>query len=830
MLDPKSAQDAAREQKNEQLRQVGLAQGMVEFGRSFSDGKSVSTVETEKSRIILHELEPGWWILAVSRDVYHPEICLIADNTYQSINLTILPGTIKTPATKGKAAGEQRTIEYSSREVKPPVLLLGDLLQAHSIFLLHHASSLSALFARTKRSKFMTTLGRYWDMFLSTWNVLMHGNPANSLYGGIKIAACGELGMGAGEAGEGARGRGEREVLEGFVGRVDGLVDMIVSKFGDGGLSPESETNAGKDTQPRTKPTEPWLGSGDDPAAEDGAIFLGTGALSRKSLRDVSHWVEDLYRWGPHAYGVMDNTTAHRRNRKSRGTLRTRQKELSPAAQEDSGREHEVSLRNGAPRRPSTLRQGSTRTVSPTPTGEGDPPGEHKTKESRPDPVQRQSSQTNTDSDSNKSSTFVQYLKFGYGTHWSVSGTSSKDKPPGEPPAAERNPPIVADVSAKDAASNGLANVDGTSEKPMDVRDDSAGHYLIGLMGDIEGEVEEDLPNADADIHTLFGNNDSYNSRLHLRTLTVELEREKIARDGKAELSADLGNTDDDRVPPKTPGSEPIAESTASFEIEDRNKTKELQVVVYVNRPFIFVLLFELRTFALGLSSLYRSLHYQFGPLIKPLLAATSLQASKPDINSNDTGGPNNPIYDLVWDPELLTVTSTIPNIPDPYQSLSKSYQPSPWSRIEALNTHMQILNTYTATTDSIEMERTCKTSRGWWVVWTRVPGLEPKTPGHTDENGVDSPRASGLTSGASGLKSGPAHPFLETASNTPTGKEIFLIRRASDNVGARSSSIFASGSSGGRDTGWAAGPGRLAQGIGIDTKSYIESLLNLHR
>jgi hypothetical protein len=69
VLDPKSAQDAAREQKNEQLRQVGLAQGMVEFGRSFSDGKSVSTVETEKSRIILHELEPGWWILAVSRDI-----------------------------------------------------------------------------------------------------------------------------------------------------------------------------------------------------------------------------------------------------------------------------------------------------------------------------------------------------------------------------------------------------------------------------------------------------------------------------------------------------------------------------------------------------------------------------------------------------------------------------------------------------------------------------------------------------------------------------------------------------------------------------------------
>lgn len=57
--------EALREEKNDQLRKVGLAQGMVEFGRSFSSGQSVDTVETEKSRIVLHELEAGWWVLAV---------------------------------------------------------------------------------------------------------------------------------------------------------------------------------------------------------------------------------------------------------------------------------------------------------------------------------------------------------------------------------------------------------------------------------------------------------------------------------------------------------------------------------------------------------------------------------------------------------------------------------------------------------------------------------------------------------------------------------------------------------------------------------------------
>jgi hypothetical protein len=56
----------SKEERHERLRQIGLAQGMVEFGRSFSGGKPVDTIDTERSRVILHELEPGWWILAVS--------------------------------------------------------------------------------------------------------------------------------------------------------------------------------------------------------------------------------------------------------------------------------------------------------------------------------------------------------------------------------------------------------------------------------------------------------------------------------------------------------------------------------------------------------------------------------------------------------------------------------------------------------------------------------------------------------------------------------------------------------------------------------------------
>lgn len=56
----------SQEERNEQLRQIGLAQGMIHFGRDFADGEAVDSIDTERARVVIHELEPGWWILAVS--------------------------------------------------------------------------------------------------------------------------------------------------------------------------------------------------------------------------------------------------------------------------------------------------------------------------------------------------------------------------------------------------------------------------------------------------------------------------------------------------------------------------------------------------------------------------------------------------------------------------------------------------------------------------------------------------------------------------------------------------------------------------------------------
>jgi hypothetical protein len=617
----------------------------------------------------------------------------------------------------------------------------------------------------------------------------MHGNPANNLYRAIKIAACGELGMGVGEE---ERGSGEREVLEGFVGRVDGLVDVIVSKFGVGDPSRDAEkTPTEKDIQRRTKPTEPWLGSGDDPAAEDGAIFLGTGALSRKSLRDVSHWLEDLYRWGPQAYGVIDNPISNRRAKESKNREGSKQTESSSRTRQSSRYVYAETSHNDAPEESSP---GPMNILLPTPIDEQDPANKQWTLDTG------ESTLANTYSDSTTGNKFVQYLKFGYGTHWSVSGSGNKDEPHGEMQATDGPSNSVGEAATKNSAPSNLAETRRQPADVMDVPDDSRGHYLIGLLGDLEEETEDDDP--------LDSGDDGHKSRLLVRTLTVELEHVDDARP-LTDIGLGQENSHTGGAPSKV-------------ESQVQGKFKKLRVVVYVNRPFIFVLLFDTGTGSLALSNLYRSLHHQIGPLIKPLLTSTSFRASKPDISANGKGDSVTPIYDLVWDPKLLTVTSTIPNIPDPYLAYSKTRRQFPWSRMEALNAHMQIVNTRTTAIEETEKERTCKTSRGWWVVWTRVPdvGSQRGTSRRTSTSG-------------SGLYSELTQMHLDESSsgeeNTLKGKEIFLIRRASDNVGGKLPSRLVSGSVGGSDSGWVTGPGRLAQGIGVDTKRYIESLLNLN-
>ena len=209
----------------------------------------------------------------------------------------------------------------------------------------------------------------------------------------------------------------------------------------------------------------------------------------------------------------------------------------------------------------------------------------------------------------------------------------------------------------------------------------------------------------------------------------------------------------------------------------------------------MFTFLFELQTPTLNYTSFYRSIHHQLGPLQRPLLRSTS--PTNVFSRLYDTVFPRTvtpidskqPIYDLVYDPLNMTLHTTIPSIPEAGDAIMGKDHTTLWSRLDALNVHSQIVSTFTATRRHVsELERTAKTSRGWWIVWIRLP------------------------SGQSNLY-----------------REAFLVRKATDYVddSARKANFGF-----GRDvgSGWGSSAGKLAEGIGIDTRRYVEGLLSLNR
>ncbi|EGX95635.1 hypothetical protein CCM_00289 [Cordyceps militaris CM01] len=758
------------EERNERLRQIGLAQGMVSFSQGFTDGEPVDAIETETTRVVVRELESGWWILA-SID----------------LNKTPLPPRL---LTKNSEPQEEK-YDYNTKEMKPAALILRDLQRAHRIFLMHHDVSMSSLFLRLPRHKFVAVLTRYWDLYLSTWSVSLHGNPARDIYQGINIAASGELGVGVGEE---ERGSGEREVLEGLVGRTEGLVDLMVSKFGgEDGDETDSNSNA----------PAPWLGSGREPSIDDGAIFLGTGALSRKSLRDVTHWMEDLYTWGEHAYGVIESPISTRKTR----TKKT-----------DS--------RDDIPKTSEADTKGSSRTNPAQTSTQSNEPTAKQLKDKKSDPLTSNPSSATTDTgtieegkgvqvaksqvgevEDGKLDKMVSYLKLGYGQYWTIPGVASLSGSSTDQAADPKERP-----SSKAAESAPPKRP--TLPKPSPSQE-SAGHYLIGL----KGEIEEAYGGVDDGGAEASDESDSErDSRTVLRTIHVELDN----------------NESGSGFPIHPPQQNPAAGATLTeaqmrgslrpgANVQENSNAEKLRVVVYVNRPFLFVFLFRLRTDSLAWDALYRSLHYQLAPLRRPLLTSTRYRPERPD-----TGGRAAGIYDLVWNPFDLTVHTTVPNIPDDH--LHPAGEPS-WSRADAVNTHLHVLHVYSSTRSPrvTDLERTQKTSRGWWIVWTRLVLQQHREAGSSRAVAMQTPRGGG---DGSGVLSAPPSPRLGSEAGgdelggsgflgpAVTSKEIVLIRRASDHVSSVSSSLMGGG---GVDS-----VGRLAQGIGVDTRRYVEDLLSM--
>ncbi|MCJ1356052.1 MAG: hypothetical protein MMC33_006046 [Icmadophila ericetorum] len=713
-----SGSGESSEERNERLRQIGLAQGMVDFAKAFSNGEAVDTVESEKSRILLHELETGWWILA-------------------SIDLTQLRSLPHSASASASAS-----VEYSAREVCPQSLLLQHLLRAHTIFLLHHAPSLADLFVKLPRSRFCGTLERFWDRYIRSWDILLNGNPAVDIYNGLKLAVGGELGIGVGEE---EWGSGEREVLEGFIERTEGLVDLIVSRFGD---EPQEDKMKVKGSTHHVESGShtTWLGSGRHPQSSDGVIFSGVGAITRSSAKNVSAWMEWIYRYGKNAYGVENNPhTAPRKRRRKLSYSGSEPKQEIQQGATAKGNSNEDE------RSPKHFPEGESPilldTSPPGPYSGIPPPIVTAKSATRPGLAQKTGKISRSgslyplsDQDSaTGAETLIKYLTLGvYGSSWGIPSRKTHSYRRVTDLRGQHSSSTKDSKSSNEhipQAKEPTAIQSAPAQKKISNRKDNRGYFLIGLQGDLDDddiaddESDGDETGTDAD-RQARSELKGWNKRTLLRTLHVE--RTKSKHIGSSEDQAD------------GPLQQPLLSSTSPKQVSER------------------------------------------------LIDATYAK-------STATTDNNQPIYDLVYDPSNLTVHTTIPNIAEPGTAAAEGIgsKEEAWTRIEALNVHSQILNTHTSTRRyTSELERTSKTKRGWWVVWMRLPNAS-------------------------------FTPFSYTPSNYH--REAILIRKASDyTTPNKISSKLYSSSSASTTSGW--GAGKLAEGIGIDTRRYIESILSLNR
>lgn len=788
-------------------------------------------------------------------------------DTLKSIDLTRLPAAL--PATS-KTSETVAKFEYSAREVSPPALLVRQLVTAHRTFQLHHGHSLDQLLSKLNRERFCTLLERYWTRYCRDWEVLLHGNPTVDVFGGLKLSSGGELGIGVGEEDWGS---GERDVLEDLVRNTEGMVDMAVSRFGEKADVKSLQTmNMGHGEEP----IEPWIGCGHVPEAHDGVIFGGIGAISRQSLRDVCTWTQQIYTYGEYAYGIRDNPHRQRRKRQRRnapieeagvGTTiegvgsGLRKQTQKAEATRIHGQLDKVADDSSLPVLPDDPRPAMHDRVATHDHATGRPGVQVASHPGIPPPIvtaaehalnkatlQADKTETPPEQGSWSGSSFaisdkwMKYLTLGLGSGKPDTSPEVVKRPPASrqrstsssrtlrPSDTEDTLHTLKDgsISEQGNGTAGLAEVepmpDGHAlayKAANQQRQETEGYFLVGYRGDVT-----DLSSKSDDMAEYLEDD---GGRIVLRTLKVERDTHDTSTEYR----------DDQRSVPSYESSE---------KGPDDRRYARLQVLVYVRRPFIYTFLFEQRTPALSMASFYRDLHIHLVPLHKSLLSSTSVEkvaqriaqshtAQDEDDSVSTKSAPyepprNSPVYDLVWDPVILTVHTSIPNIPQPGTLAAEGFGttdsgrkgPSTWTRIEGLNVHSQILNTLDSTKRvHHEIERTSKTSRGWWVVWLRIPPFSS---------------SSNATQDSSVEVDTPARRSRREDFDIEECRIAFLVRKASDyvapkSIGSRvSSGMFGIGK--GEDTASAAsgrwGPAAIAGGIGIDARKYVEGLLSLNR
>lgn len=738
-------------------------------------------------------------------------------------------------------------------------------MRANRVFLLHNGRSLSDLFVRLSRDKFCNLLSRFWDRFSNDWDVLLHGSPAVDFFSGIKLSAGGELGIGVGEE---EWGSGEREVLEGLVNSTDGLLDIVVARFGEPSKSFGSIHTArdGLSSSGRSDTSNnfgPWLGSANFSQPSDGVIFTGSNRIARQSLDEVADWMSWIYAYGESAYGVKDNPSS--------GTRRARPQLARAAKTTTSDRMSQITVIKKSSERSSSYRSAQSPGIPP--------PIVSAAEQSLDDATQaadKQIGKSSTKPVTEEKSSGISWTKIlTLGLAGSEPTTDKSEPKKVEPEAKPKTQRQVSKASLDSTEDmqevDPMPDVDEQAEKIHNqIQQESHGYFLVGLKGPLEDVTSGD---------------EEDEGRILLRTMFVEVSTPPTP-----------GEDLETPTPQSIPRSGPV-----------EPKKARLRILVYVQRPFIYTFLFKQRTDSLQLKSFYRDLHKSLSNLHRPLNQSTSPDrvaqrlstAGLPFSISATTQIADEPIYHLIYDPQSLSIHSNVPSIPYPGTLAAEGLSGLPsiagWTRPDALNVHSAIIESVAHARRNGNFDVNLKTSRGWWIVYMKlgvedtsnletprpapassqlsqafVQDTNPLDPNPNTSNDLSKERSTNPVSTAPIVPSASTisprlirspseyphstiqSPDLHNSSyfpHTSMGalkpepqlyREAILVRRARDSISSSGKSESRSTSGGGglwsfgsvvgkdANSGW--GPARLAEGVGVDAKKYVEGLIGLGR
>jgi First Longin domain of INTU, CCZ1 and HPS4 len=221
---------------HEQLRHIGVAQGVVELSKEFSDGVPCHTMETQNSCIVVKEIEqPNWWVVACIEEKERE----VGD----SDESVMLPSELFT--------------------MSIPELLIAQIQEGYRRWRLYHGRFQDYMVDLENKNKqeshkqLLDGLAPWWTAWCKNWQVSFHEQGVVSMFNDYIRLAKGQLLQATSEA------------VQAVVDK-EAMVDMIVTGNG----SPNPENNGCL-----------WYSRNKD----------HKGGLSSDSIIDLVDWVNDCY-------------------------------------------------------------------------------------------------------------------------------------------------------------------------------------------------------------------------------------------------------------------------------------------------------------------------------------------------------------------------------------------------------------------------------------------------------------------------------------------------------------------------------------------------------